>query len=119
MREMMPHIPVKKFTGMPTVQLYSSVFRHKWANMKYAAIVNNGRMLSNGCGWMLSKLWPGQCLQSTVPVPASQECTSSSSTVSDDMDRSVSISGGSGRATSYDNIKQNFSRTVNYLDLDP
>ena len=43
--------------------------------------------------------------------------TSSSSTVPDDTDRSVSISGGSGRATSYDNIKKNFSRTVNYLDL--
>ena len=43
--------------------------------------------------------------------------TSSSSTVPDDTDRSVSLSGGSGRATSYDNIKKNFSRTVNYLDL--
>ena len=56
MREMMPHIPVKKSTGVPTVQalhhfdqLYSSVFRNKWTSMrlglmsphKYAAIVNN------------------------------------------------------------------------------
>ena len=56
MREMMPHIPVKKSTGVPTVQalhhfdqLYSSVFRNKWPSMrlglmspnKYAAIVNN------------------------------------------------------------------------------
>ena len=42
--------------------------------------------------------------------------TSSSSNVPD-SDRSVSLSGGSGRATSYDNVKKDLSRTVNYLDL--
>ena len=109
MREMMPHIPVKKFT---VVQLppCSGTSEPAWGWGWWVLTSTPPSLTTRGCWANCGQVSVSSHLSVCQPVRSAPHHP-------DDTDRSVSISGGSGRATSYDIIKKNFSRFVNYLDL--